>query len=120
MESHYCFLCIGTLKDPLNLIKMKYDGVIKTFIRGFDPTIEVLVIATECITARIKDGVVFDPESVEIACDAVCEWRHDFGEQDTPISEHKMMKLETLKSLELLIRSTENADVVMTKSASKT
>jgi hypothetical protein len=97
------------------------DGVIKTLIRGFSPTIEVLATAIRCITARIEEGVVFDPESVEIACDAVCEWRHELVEQDTSTSAHTMMmKLGTMKRLELLIRSTENADVVMTKSASKT
>jgi hypothetical protein len=95
---------------------MAYEGVFITLIRGFEPSIEVLVIATECITARIKDGAVFDPESVEIAYDAICEWRRDLVERNTS----NTAKLELMNRLELLIRSTENADVVMTKSASKT
>ena len=121
MESHICEFCRQALKDPLPLDNVGYGGNIKTLVFKFDPSVSMLVIAIRCITARIEDGVVFDPESVEIACDAVCEWRRDLVERNTSISAYTMMmKLETMKSLELLIRSTENADVVMTKSASKT
>ena len=121
MASHTCLLCRGTLKYPLSLYEAGYDGVIKTLVCGFYPTIHVLAAVIKCITARIEDGVVFDSESVEIACGAICEWRRNLVEQGTSISADTMtMKLETLKSLELLIRSIENVDVVMTKSASKT
>jgi hypothetical protein len=128
MEPHTCMFCDeGKLKDPILLV-WSYDGkcAIKTpnyttpKIYYYPPIYQMIIWTIVCIRERIKQGLVFNPDSVKITLHAIRKWKHELIIIPDPIDNLQIYRLKQLKELKKLVKSTSNNSVIMTKSSLKT